>query len=175
MGLPPETTDNVETWFATLFSATAPSATIESVGVVIAPVCDTPPAAASVRLPVASALVSVLCPRAAFAMLTVLPLSTSVPKLLPALLRSMLPLLGTVEACAVKLATPDTESEVPGAWLMPVCTSDPPVATVGGLALTEMLPVMALPALFSTMALPLTGALEMERFALSLMTVRFPA
>ena len=125
---------------------------------------------ARVRLVVASAPPIVVAPVAELVTPTVLPLSTSVPKLLPAVFKRM-PLLPAVEAWAVKLATPATE--IAPLWMMPVGTAAPS-ATVGALAVAEILPAMSLAESVSTMALPPTSELLNERLVASLMTVRLP-
>ena len=145
---------------------------IASAGVWIEPVCATPPAAVNVRLVVASAPPTVVRPALEFETLTVLPLSSKVPKLLPAFVRLM-PTLPALEDSTVKLAKPATESEVPAAWVMPVWTK--PVFTIeGGLALIDTVPPMLLDASLSRIAGPLTCALPNERLVASLTTVRLP-
>ena len=170
--MPPDTTASVFTSLATLLSVTGPAAVIASAGVWIEPVCATPPAAVNVRLVVASAPPIVVRPALEFVTLTVLPLSSKVPKVLPAFVRLM-PMLPALEASAVKLATPATESEVPATWLMPVWTK-PVFMIVGGLALIEMVPPMSLDASLSRIAVPLTCELPNERLVASLTTVRLP-
>ena len=63
----------------------------------------------------------VVRPALEFETLTVLPLSSKVPKLLPAFVKLM-PRLPALEDSTVKLAKPATEREVPAAWtVVTVC------------------------------------------------------